>query len=143
MGTKWFAAPWGVALALVAVTAVAAPTAALGRAPDRARSAQRTVLTNADAGRTVTASPGADVEVRLTHHRVDGLTYSWGIPTSGDPAVLRRTSGRTTPGGDAAAVFHAEGGGVATVTVLPRCRADQGQVCPLVIVPWKARIEVR
>lgn len=143
VGTKWSTASRGMAVALVTVTAAAAPTTAHGQAPDRAPSAHRTVLTNADAGRTVTASPGDDVEVRLTAHRANGLTYTWGTPTSSDPAVLRRTSGSTTPSGAAAAVFHAEGGGTATVTAVPRCRADQDRVCPLVVVPWKARIEVR
>ncbi|MFD8998885.1 hypothetical protein [Streptomyces abikoensis] len=144
MGTKWSAAPWGTALALVTVmAATAAPAAAHGQAPDRARLAQRIVLTNADNGRSVTASLGDDVEVRLTGYRKDGLTWTWSTPASSDSTVLRRTAGRTAPNGDASATFHAEHEGTATITAQRHCRPDAGRLCPLVITPWKVTAEVK
>ncbi|MHA7956460.1 hypothetical protein ACX9I7_01710 [Streptomyces sp. L500] len=144
MGTKWSADPWGTALALVTVmAATAAPAAAHGQAPDRAKPAQRIVLTNADTGRSVTASPGDDIEVRLTGYRENGLTWTWSIPASSDPDVLRRTAGRAAPNGDASATFNAEHGGTATITAQRRCRPDPGHFCPLVITPWKVTVEVK
>ncbi|MEU1781465.1 MULTISPECIES: hypothetical protein [Streptomyces] len=143
MGTKWSAAPWGTALALVTVlAATAAPAAAHGQAPDRARPAQRIVLTNSDKG-PVTASLGDDVEVRLTGYRKDGLNWTWSTPASGDSTALRRTTGRTAPNGDASATFHAEHDGTATITAQRRCRPDPGRLCPLVITPWKVTVEVK
>ncbi|MFF8315378.1 hypothetical protein [Streptomyces lydicus] len=143
VGTKWSAAPWGMALALVTVTAAAAPAAAHGQASDRARPAQRIVLTNADTGRSVTARLGDDVEVRLTGYREHGLTYTWSTPASSNSTVLRRTAGGTSPSGDASAVFHAEHRGTATITAVRRCRPAPGHLCPLVVVPWKATVEVQ
>lgn len=144
MGTKWSAAPWGTALTLVAaMAATAAPAAAHGQAPDRARLAQRVVLTNADNGRSVTASLGDDIEVRLTRSHENGLTWTWSTPASSDSDVLRRTTGRTAPNGDASAVFHAEHDGTATVTAQRRCHPDPGHFCPLVITPWKVTVEVK
>ncbi|MFI5977613.1 hypothetical protein [Streptomyces sp. NPDC051452] len=141
VGTKWSAAPWGTALALVAVVAAATtPAAAHGQASGRA---QRIVLTNSDNGRSVTATLGDDIEVRLTSSHENGLTWSWSTPTSSDSTVLRRTTGATAPSGGASAVLHAEHDGTATVTTQRRCRPDPGHVCPLVITPWKVTVEVK
>jgi hypothetical protein len=140
---KWSTALGTSGLVLAAVTATAAgPAAAQGQALHE-HLATRVVLTNADSGRTVPASVGDDVEVRLTGYRERGLTYTWSIPAAGDAAVFRRTSGTTTPAGDASAVFHAEVGGVATISAERRCVPDPGRVCPLAVVPWKATIEVK
>jgi hypothetical protein len=142
---KLSAAPWGVGLALVAVmTSAAAPAAAQGQAShlQRAPQATRIVLTNADNGRSVAASSGDNIEVRLTGHRDHGLTYTWSIPISSDSTVLRRTAGGTTPTGGASAVFHAERRGTATISAVRHCHPDPGHACPLVIVPWKATVTV-
>ncbi|MGI5340862.1 hypothetical protein ACQEVS_27405 [Streptomyces sp. CA-181903] len=143
VGTKWSAVPWGMALTLVtAVTAVAAPAAAHGRAPDRARPSQRVVLMNADTGpRTVKL--GDEVEVRLTGHREHGLTYSWSIPVSSDSTVLPGTAGSETPSGNASAVFPAEHRGTATITAQQHCRADPGHFCSHRIEQWTATVEVK
>ncbi|MER5780292.1 hypothetical protein ABT104_00995 [Streptomyces mobaraensis] len=125
------------------MAAAAAPAAAHGQAPGRARPAQRIALTNSDNGRPVTASTGDDVEVRLTGYRQNGLTWTWSVPTSSDSTVLRRTAGRTAPNGNASAVFHTEHGGTATITAQRRCRPDAGRVCPMVITPWKVTVEVK
>ncbi|MFJ3203665.1 hypothetical protein [Streptomyces sp. NPDC086989] len=105
--------------------------------------AQRIALTNPDNGRSVTAGPGDDIEVRLTASHENGLTWTWSTPTSSDSTVLRRTTGRTAPNGDAAATFHAEHDGTATITAQRRCRPDAGQVCPLVVTPWKVTVEAQ
>lgn len=105
--------------------------------------AQRIALTNADSGRSMTATLGDDIEVRLTGSRENGLTYTWSIPASSDPAVLLRTTGSTTPRGDASAVFHAEHPGTVTITAQRHCRPDPGRTCPLVVTPWKVAVEVK
>jgi hypothetical protein len=105
--------------------------------------AQRVVLTNADDGRSVAATPGDAIEVRLTGSRSHGLTYVWSIPTSSNPATLRRTAGSTTPTGGASAVFHAQHSGVATIQAERKCRADAGYACPMVVELWKATVAVK
>lgn len=142
MGSKGASAPWGVGLALVAVmaSAAAAPAAAHSQTPHRM--AGRVTLTNADDGRTVSAHTGDDIYVTLTGSREAGLVYSWSIPVS-DTAVLHRTAGGTTPRGDATARFHAEKDGVAVLSAQRHCRAEPGRLCPLVVTPWKVRIEVK
>ncbi|WP_329375097.1 MULTISPECIES: hypothetical protein [unclassified Streptomyces] len=105
--------------------------------------AAHVVLTNADNGRTVSAHAGDEVKVDLTGYRGNGLTYSWSIPVSGDSTVLRRTGGRTTPTGSATARFHAEKDGTATLSAQRHCRPGPGRICPLVVTPWKATVEVR
>ncbi|MEV4741942.1 hypothetical protein [Streptomyces sp. NPDC049555] len=142
--TKRSAAPWGTALALVAVmAAAAAPAAAHGRGPDRARLAQRITLTNSDNGRSVNASSGDDVEVRLTAYHENGLTWTWSTPVSSNSTVLRRTTGGTAPNGNASATFRAEHDGTATITAQRRCRPDAGHICPLLVTPWKVTVEVK
>ncbi|MFI1973318.1 hypothetical protein [Streptomyces cinnamoneus] len=132
-----------MALTLVTVmAAAAAPAAAHGQTPDRARLAQRIALTNSDNGRSVTAGLGDDIEVRLTGYHKDGLTWTWSTPTSSS-IVLRRTTGGTSPNGDASATFRTEHDGTATITAQRRCRPDQGHLCPLVITPWKVTVEVK
>ncbi|MEU7166774.1 hypothetical protein AB0A70_19375 [Streptomyces morookaense] len=131
-------------LTLVTVmAATAAPAAADGRAPDPARPAQRITLTNSDNGRSVTASLGDDIRVQLTGSRENGLTWTWSAPTSGNSTILRRTTGGTKPNGDASATFHAEHDGTATITAQRGCRPAPGHVCPLVITPWKVKVEVK
>jgi hypothetical protein len=125
------------------MAATAAPAAAHGQASDRTRLAGRIVLTNSDNGRSVTASLGDDIDVRLTGYRDNGLTYTWSTPASSDSTGLRRTTGRTTPNGDASAVFRAEHDGTATITAQRRCRPDPGHLCPLVVTPWKVTVEVK
>ncbi|MFF3920650.1 hypothetical protein ACFYZB_46150 [Streptomyces sp. NPDC001852] len=125
------------------VAAAAAPGAAHSQTSDRVRLAQRIALTNSDNGRSVTASLGDDIEVRLTGLHENGLTWTWSTPTSSNSTVLRRTSGRTAPNGDASATFHAEHDGTATITAQRHCRPDAGRICPLVITPWKVMVEVK
>ncbi|MFI8928855.1 hypothetical protein ACIG3E_14410 [Streptomyces sp. NPDC053474] len=132
--SKYAAVPLAVGLALAAASPAAASPAA---------AATRVTLTNADDGRNVILDLGDDVEVRLSSYRANGLTYTWSIPVSSVPLVLRRTSGSTTPNGGAQAVFHAESPGVSTITAVRHCRADPGRTCPLVVVPWKITAEVR
>lgn len=144
VGTKWSAAPWGTVLTLVTVmAATAAPAAAHGQAPDPARLAQRITLTNSDNGRPVTASLGDDLQVQLTGSHENGLTWTWSAPTSSNSTILRRTTGGTKPNGDPSATFHAEHDGTATITAQRRCRPDSGHLCPLVITPWKVKVEVK
>ncbi|MEV8477146.1 hypothetical protein [Streptomyces sp. NPDC051173] len=131
------AVPLSAALALTAL-AVCAPVSAATQ-PVRA---ERVTLTNADNGRTVSAHKGDDVEVTLTGYREHGLTFSWSVPAS-DSAVLRRTAGGTTPRGDATARFRAVKNGIAALSAQRHCRADQGHLCPLVVTPWKVRVEVK
>ncbi|MEV6775728.1 hypothetical protein [Streptomyces syringium] len=141
MGTKWSAAPWGVGLALVGVMAsAAAPAVAHGQASHQL--AKRIVLTNPDTGRSVPASTGDDIEVRLTHYSERGLNYSWDIPQSSDPAVLRRTSGGSTPAGDATVTFRGEKVGTVTLSAARRCRPDPGRICPLATSPWRVTVTV-
>ncbi|MFE9452190.1 hypothetical protein [Streptomyces sp. NPDC006739] len=129
----------GLALGLaVTTTMVTTPASA---AP-RSAAADRVVLTNADSGHSVARSVGDDTEIRLTAYRADGLTYTWSMPAAGDSRVLGRTVGGTAPTGDAYAVLHAERPGTSTVSALRRCRPDPGRLCPMVVVPWKATIEV-
>ncbi|MEV5281450.1 hypothetical protein [Streptomyces sp. NPDC051994] len=104
--------------------------------------AERVTLTNADNGRIVSARTGDDIEVTLTGHREHGLNYTWSIPAS-DSTVLHRTKGGTTPRGDATARFRAEKAGSATLNAQRHCRPDRGKLCPLVVVPWKVRVEVK
>ncbi|MBP2402770.1 hypothetical protein [Streptomyces syringium] len=105
--------------------------------------AKRIVLTNPDSGRSVSASTGDDIEVRLTHYRERGLNYSWDVPQSSDSAVLRRTSGGSTPAGDATAIFTGEKAGTVTLSAARRCRPDPGNICPLVISPWRVTVTVQ
>lgn len=141
VGTKW-SVPWGVGAALVIVVAsAAAPVAA--HSPASHRLAERIVLMNPDNGRSVPASLGDDIEVRLTGYRENGLNYTWSTPQSSDSTVLRRTAGGMTPGGGASAVFHAEHAGKAIISAHRSCRPDPGRVCPLVVVPWKATVTVK
>ncbi|MFD4555593.1 hypothetical protein ACFWP5_14935 [Streptomyces sp. NPDC058469] len=141
--TKWSTALGAAGLALAAVTATAAaPAVAQGQA-SHVRLAGRVVLTNMDNGRTVAASSGGDVEIRLTHSRERGFTYTWTAPESGDSAVLGHRSDATNPAGDATAVFHAASGGVATISAQRRCVPDPGSLCPLIVGTWKVTIEVK
>ncbi|MFD9789349.1 hypothetical protein ACFWXK_00190 [Streptomyces sp. NPDC059070] len=126
--------------ALAAVPATAQPYSPLAR-PEAA--AARIPLTNVDEGRTVTVRPGDDVEVRLTAYRGDGFTYSWEVPQSSAPGVLRSTAGGVTPAGNATAVFHAQGVGSATITAVRHCRPDPGRTCPFAVVPWKVTADVK
>ncbi|UQI45245.1 hypothetical protein M1P56_13250 [Streptomyces sp. HU2014] len=105
--------------------------------------AKRVVLTNADAGRPLKVSPGTEIEVRLARYYDKPRTYTWDVPQTSDAVVLRRAEGRTTPEGSASAVFHAKNEGVATISVTRKCRPDSGHICPLIIVPWKAKVEVK
>ncbi|MFE4871996.1 hypothetical protein [Streptomyces sp. NPDC056682] len=104
--------------------------------------AERVALTNADNGRTVFAHTGDDIEVILTGHRDHGLNYTWSIPVS-DSTVLHRIKGVTTPRGDATGRFHAVKNGITTLSAQRHCRPDRGKLCPLVVVPWKVRVEVK
>ncbi|MFH9229930.1 hypothetical protein ACH4NT_14515 [Streptomyces lydicus] len=104
--------------------------------------AERVALTNADNGRTVSAHAGDDIEVTLTGYRDHGLNYNWSIPVS-DSALLHRTVGGTTPGGNAIARFHAVKAGTAALSAHRHCRPDRGHLCPLVVTPWKVRVEVK
>ena len=137
--TKWSTAFGAAGLVLVAV---AASATAQGRTP-HAHLAGRVVLTNTDNGRTVPASSGGDVEIRLTHIRERGFTYTWTAPESGNSAVLGHASDATYPSGDATAVFHAASTGAATVTAQRRCVPDPGSLCPLLVETWKVTIEVK
>lgn len=137
--TKWSTAFGAAGLVLVAV---AASATAQGQTP-HARPAGRVVLTNADNGRTVPASLGGDVEIRLTHIRERGFTYTWTAPESGNSAVLGHASDATYPSGDATAVFHAASPGTAIVTAQRRCLPDPGSLCPLLVETWKVTIEVK
>ncbi|MFI9235409.1 hypothetical protein [Streptomyces sp. NPDC053079] len=104
---------------------------------------ERVTLTNSDDGRTIASSLGDDIEVRLTSYRESGLTYTWSIPASSGSKVLRSTGGRTTPEGGASAVFHVQGSGAATISAQRRCHPDHGRICPLVIVPWRVKVQVK
>ncbi|MGX8905980.1 hypothetical protein ACR820_12245 [Streptomyces netropsis] len=123
------------------MTSAAAPAAAHGQATHQL--AKRIVLTNPDSGRSVPASTGDDIEVRLTHYSERGLNYSWGVPKPSDPAVLRRTSGGSTPAGDATVTFHGEKPGTVTLSAPRRCRPDPGKICPLVVSPWRVTVTVK
>ncbi|MFG2395571.1 hypothetical protein [Streptomyces lydicus] len=90
----------------------------------------------------MSARTGDDIEVTLTGHRENGLTYSWSIPVS-DSAVLRRTAGGKTPSGGATARFHVEKDGTAAISTAKHCRSGGGRLCPLVVTPWKVRVEVK
>jgi len=136
---KWSTAFGAAGLVLVAV---AASATAQGRTP-HGQLAGRVVLTNMDNGRTVQASSGGDVEIRLTHSRERGFTYTWTAPESGNSAVLGHASDATYPSGDARSVFHAASAGVATVTAQRRCVPDPGSLCPLLVETWKVTIEVK
>ncbi|MDT0451573.1 hypothetical protein [Streptomyces hesseae] len=103
--------------------------------------AGRVALTNADDGKTVPAKAGDDIEVSLTGYRENGVTYSWSIPAS-DSDMLHRTKDGTTPRGDAKARFHVEQDGTATLSAARHCRPDKGHLCPLVVTPWKVRVQV-
>ncbi|MGH4034181.1 hypothetical protein ACQB60_35285 [Actinomycetota bacterium Odt1-20B] len=142
--SKYAAVPLAVGLALAAVT-VSVPAAAQTHPPSEspASAATRVTLTNVDDGRNVILNTGDDVVVKLSSYRTNGLNYTWDVPASSVPLVLRRTAGSTTPDGGARAVFHAEGPGVSTITAVRHCRPDPGRTCPLVIVPWKVAVEVK
>ncbi|MFI1799385.1 hypothetical protein ACH427_18835 [Streptomyces sp. NPDC020379] len=131
------AVPLSAALALTAL-AVCAPVPAAAQ-PVRA---ERVTLTNADNGRTVSAHTGDDIEVALTGSRENGLAYFWSIPAS-DSAVLHRTAGGKTPTGGATARFRVEKDGIATISATKHCHSGGGHLCPLVVVPWKVRVEVK
>ncbi|MFG2606828.1 hypothetical protein ACGFT2_25240 [Streptomyces sp. NPDC048514] len=90
----------------------------------------------------MSARTGDDIEVTLTGYRDHGLTYSWSIPVS-DSAVLRRTAGSTTATGNATARFHVERDGIAAISAARHCRPGAGRLCPLVVTPWKVRVEVK
>ncbi|PNE32177.1 hypothetical protein AF335_20865 [Streptomyces eurocidicus] len=105
--------------------------------------AKRVTLTNPDSGRSVEASVGDSIEVRLTGYRDGVRVYTWDVPQPSDSAVLRRTAGGTTPSGGASAVFHVQRSGVARINVVRKCHPDPGHICPLIIVPWKATIGVK
>ncbi|WP_405969458.1 hypothetical protein OG496_03120 [Streptomyces sp. NBC_00988] len=137
--TKWSTAFGAAGLVLVAV---AASATAQGRTP-HAHLAGRVVLTNTDNGRTVPASSGGDVEIRLTHSRERGLTYTWTAPESGNSAVLAHASDATYPSGDATAVFHSASAGAATISAQRHCVPDPGNLCPLLVETWKVTIEVK
>ncbi|MFI6406072.1 hypothetical protein [Streptomyces sp. NPDC050548] len=136
--TKWSTILGAAGLAFAAVTA-----SATARAVADVRLAQRVVLTNVDADRTVTANAGDDIEVRLTGYRKGGLTYVWSVPAADDSPVLTSTGGTTTPSGGATAVLHADHTGVATVSAQRRCVPDPGRACPQVVTPWKVTVEVK
>ncbi|MFF7730840.1 hypothetical protein [Streptomyces sp. NPDC008001] len=104
--------------------------------------AERVALTNADNGRTVAAHTGDDIEVTLTGSRENGLTYSWSIPVS-DSTVLHRTAGRKSPTGGATARFRVVKDGIAAISAAKHCRSGGGRLCPLVVTPWKVRVEVK
>lgn len=139
MGTKkWSTALGAAGLALAAITTtVATPASA------HALRAGRMVLTNVDNGRTVAASVGGDVEVRLTHYRERGLTYTWTAVSASDSAVLGHRSDVTNPAGDASAVYRAAAAGTATVSAQRHCVPDPGNLCPLIVETWKATIQVK
>ncbi|MGW0411727.1 hypothetical protein ACWERI_37785 [Streptomyces collinus] len=131
----------GAAVLALALAPLSLPAST--HAAPAAQLAQRIALTSSDDGRSVTASAGDDIEVRLTGYHANGLIWTWSTPASSDSTVLRRTAGRTAPNGDASAAFHTEHDGTATITAQRRCRPDAGRVCPLVITPWKVTVEVK
>ncbi|MFJ8141285.1 hypothetical protein [Streptomyces sp. NPDC096013] len=138
MGTaKWSTALGAAGLALAATTTtVATPASA------HALRAGRIVLTNVDNGRTIPASVGGDLEVRLTHYRERGLTYTWTALNSSDSAVLGHRADTTNPAGDASAVYRVAAAGTATVSAQRHCVPDPGNLCPLIVETWKATIQV-
>ncbi|MFD4878094.1 hypothetical protein ACFWOB_32640 [Streptomyces sp. NPDC058420] len=136
--TKWSTALGAAGLALAATTTtVATPASA------HTFRAGRIVLTNADNGRTVPASVGGDVEVRLTHYRERGVTYTWTPLNSDNSGVLGHRSDVTNPAGDASAVYRAAAAGTATVSAQRHCVPDPGNLCPLIVETWKATIQVK
>lgn len=136
--SKYRAVPLAVGLAL-ATGAAAVPAAAQSHLP----TAQRVVLTNADNGRSLVLAAGDDVDVRLTGFRSQGLNYTWSVPQSSAPDVLRRTAGGTTPTGSANGVLHAEHLGTTTITATRHCRPDPGRICPGAVLLWKVTAQVK
>ncbi|MFD0415349.1 hypothetical protein [Streptomyces sp. NPDC127108] len=128
----------GLALAAFAVAVVPATAQAEARA-----AAGRAVLTNADDGRTVTVATGDTVEVRLAPVREGHVRWTWSVPDSDTPDVLRKTGGSTMPDGGARANLSADGVGTATVTAGGSCVPDPGYACPAVIRSWKVTVAVQ
>ncbi|MCK7628214.1 hypothetical protein MUU72_34900 [Streptomyces sp. RS10V-4] len=143
MTTMRYLAAAGAALSAAAVLAAgpaAATPAPLGHHP--AAAAHRVLLTERDNGRALSVRRGDVVEVRLAGTRGRGTTFTWSLPVSGTPAVLRRTAAGRTPAGVATARFTAVGRGTAALTAHRTCRAAPGHVCPHVVLPWRATVKV-
>lgn len=134
------AVPLAAALTLAACAVAAVPATAQTEARAAARKA---VLTNLDNGRTVTVATGDTVEVKLTAYREGHVTWTWSVPDTDNPAVLRKTAGSTLPNGGARADLQADAVGTATVTAGRTCVPDPGYACPAVVLPWKATVEVK
>ncbi|MBZ4319572.1 hypothetical protein [Streptomyces huiliensis] len=128
---------WFTAVApLMALVCAAAP------APAAVQS--RTTLTNQDNGRPVTVHKGDEISVRLTAKRTAQEQWAWSAPTAADTTVIGRTSARTAPNGDAAAVFHAEADGTTALTAQARCTPRvKGHLCPHTVTSWRVTVQVR
>ncbi|KUL51372.1 hypothetical protein ADL22_06105 [Streptomyces sp. NRRL F-4489] len=142
----------GAALGTAAVLATGpaaaspAPAPAPAPAPHGQRSApapHRVVLTERDNGRALSVRRGEVVEVRLTGARGRGTTFTWSLPVSNAPAVLRRTAAGRTPTGGAAARFTAVGRGTSALTAHRTCRAAPGHVCSQAVLSWRTTVRVR
>ncbi len=99
-------------------------------------------LSNAENGRTVSLRRTDVVPVHLRAIRGAHEKWVWDVPRSSSPEVLSRTSGGTSPGGDAEATFRAVDNGSSDITAHRRCIADPGYACPHVIIPWKVTAAV-
>ncbi|HEY4026619.1 MAG TPA: hypothetical protein VGO86_09325 [Candidatus Dormibacteraeota bacterium] len=121
-------------LCLIATAAAAAMTIACGAVRAPAPAAQRVILHQADAGRTVAVHRGDTVELVLSEPRpVPGVSLTW-TATSSAPSVLDPTS--TDPHGPSSgsyfmADFAARAAGSSELTAqgTQRCEAMLPQAC--------------
>jgi hypothetical protein len=98
-------------------------------------------LTNADSGRTVSAAPGATIEVAL---RQEPGHTPWGHPLSSDPGVLQPTVdvGATSVVGVTLARFRAVGAGRADLSAAAGVACSQGAACPDLARAWRVTVVV-
>ncbi|MFC7308153.1 hypothetical protein ACFQVC_28500 [Streptomyces monticola] len=100
-------------------------------------------LTNADNGRVIAAASGDTVAVGLTAVTENGVKRVFTKPVSSDPTVAVQTGGTEKPDGGATGSFELVRSGAVVVQADRRCVVTRpGAVCPQVITPWKATVNV-
>ncbi|HET6500176.1 MAG TPA: hypothetical protein VFG87_05350 [Amycolatopsis sp.] len=101
-------------------------------------------LADNDNGRTVTASVGDQVSVRLGGTTGVGEKWVWDVPKASSADVLSRVVGGTTPSGDGQAVFVAAGIGASAITAHEQCVVTSpGMQCPHGVKVWQVTVSVQ
>jgi predicted secreted protein len=99
-------------------------------------------LTNADNAKTINASLGDKIIIKLTaDNTANGPKYSWSAPTSSNTKILTKSSSAAAQNGDATGTFTVNEEGTAELNSGKSCKAASNQKCPQTVLSWKVTIK--